>query len=153
MVPPAAGSACDDYDVRSFHLSRKGHDDDQKQASEQKRPAPQTPAGSVPPPYAPRSSVTPRGPVWTPSQPEPAKPESRRERRKREREERRRRDEEEKRRKEAQREQAKSERQKLKDLGTLQATVEAGIGVAHAYNAVGRPADASAILAKTDASS
>ena len=41
------------------------------------------------------------------------------------------------------------ERQKLKDLGTLQATVEAGIGVAHAYNAVGRPADASAILAKT----
>ena len=42
-----------------------------------------------------------------------------------------------------------TERQKLKDLGTLQATVEAGIGVAHAYNAVGRPADASAILAKT----
>ena len=42
-----------------------------------------------------------------------------------------------------------TERQKLKDLGTLQATVEAGIGVAHAYNAVGRPAEASAILAKT----
>jgi methyl-accepting chemotaxis protein len=42
-----------------------------------------------------------------------------------------------------------TERQKLKDLGTLQATVEAGIGGAHAYNAVGRPADASAVLAKT----
>ncbi|MDQ2666763.1 MAG: methyl-accepting chemotaxis protein [Gemmatimonadota bacterium] len=42
-----------------------------------------------------------------------------------------------------------SERQKLKDLGTLQATVEAGIGVAHAYNAVGRPADAAAMLTKT----
>jgi methyl-accepting chemotaxis protein len=41
------------------------------------------------------------------------------------------------------------ERQKLDTLGTLQATVEAGIGVAHAYNAVGRPAEASAILAKT----
>ncbi|CAN5392645.1 hypothetical protein BH09GEM1_BH09GEM1_38680 [soil metagenome] len=42
-----------------------------------------------------------------------------------------------------------TERQKLKDLGTLQATVEAGIGVAHAYDAVGRAADASAALAKT----
>ena len=42
-----------------------------------------------------------------------------------------------------------TERQKLKDLGTLQATVEAGIGMAHAYNAVGRVADASAVLAKT----
>ena len=42
-----------------------------------------------------------------------------------------------------------AERQKLKDLGTLQATVEAGIGVAHAYTAVGRSADASAILTKT----
>lgn len=42
-----------------------------------------------------------------------------------------------------------AERQKLKDLGTLQATVEAGIGVAHAYNAVGRPADASAALSRT----
>ncbi|MEP6731349.1 MAG: methyl-accepting chemotaxis protein [bacterium] len=41
------------------------------------------------------------------------------------------------------------ERQKLKDLGTLQATVEAGIGAAHAYNAVGRNADATAILTKT----
>ena len=41
------------------------------------------------------------------------------------------------------------ERQKLKDLGTLQATVEAGIGVAHAYDAVGRPAEATAVLEKT----
>ena len=41
------------------------------------------------------------------------------------------------------------ERQKLKDLGTLQATVEAGIGVAHAYGAVGRPAEATAVLGKT----
>ncbi|MEO5814919.1 MAG: methyl-accepting chemotaxis protein [Gemmatimonadaceae bacterium] len=41
------------------------------------------------------------------------------------------------------------ERQKLKDLGNLQATVEAGIGAAHAYNAIGRPADATAILGKT----
>ena len=41
------------------------------------------------------------------------------------------------------------ERQKLKDLGTLQATVEAGIGAAHAYNAVGRTSDATAILGKT----
>ena len=43
------------------------------------------------------------------------------------------------------------ERQKLKDLGTLQATVEAGIGAAHAYAAVGRPGDATAILSKTSA--
>ncbi len=43
-----------------------------------------------------------------------------------------------------------AERQKLKDLGTLQATVEAGIGVAHAYGAVGRAADASAVLSKTN---
>ena len=41
------------------------------------------------------------------------------------------------------------ERQRLKDLGTLQATVEAGIGAARAYNAIGRPADATAILGKT----
>jgi methyl-accepting chemotaxis protein len=41
------------------------------------------------------------------------------------------------------------EREKLKDLGTLQATVEAGMGVAHAYNAVGRSADATAMLTKT----
>jgi methyl-accepting chemotaxis protein len=43
------------------------------------------------------------------------------------------------------------ERQKLKDLGTLQATVEAGIGAAHAYNSVGRTSDATAILGKTAA--
>ena len=42
-----------------------------------------------------------------------------------------------------------AERQKLKDLGILQATVEAGIGVAHAYAAVGRAPEASAALAKT----
>ena len=41
-----------------------------------------------------------------------------------------------------------AERQQLKDLGTLQATVEAGIGVAHAYGAVGRPADAVVALGK-----
>ncbi|MEP6989477.1 MAG: methyl-accepting chemotaxis protein, partial [bacterium] len=42
-----------------------------------------------------------------------------------------------------------TERQKLKDLGTLQATAEAGIGVAHAYDAVGRTAEATAALGKT----
>ena len=42
-----------------------------------------------------------------------------------------------------------AERQKLKDLGTLQATVEAGIGVAHAYDAVGRSAEATVALNKT----
>ena len=41
------------------------------------------------------------------------------------------------------------ERQKLKDLGMLQATVEARIGVAHAYDAVGRSAEATAVLGKT----
>ncbi len=41
------------------------------------------------------------------------------------------------------------ERQKLKDLGNLQSAVEAGIGAAHAYNAIGRTADATAILGKT----
>ena len=45
------------------------------------------------------------------------------------------------------------ERQKLKDLGTLQATVEAGIGVAHAYDAVGRSADATAVLENSGAAS
>ncbi len=40
------------------------------------------------------------------------------------------------------------EREKLKDLGTLQATVEAGIGAAHAYQAVGRSADATAMLGR-----
>ena len=41
------------------------------------------------------------------------------------------------------------EREKLKDLGTLQATVEAGIGASHAYLAVGRTADAVAVLDRT----
>ena len=41
------------------------------------------------------------------------------------------------------------ERQKLDELGTLQGTVEVGIGVAHAYRAIGRPAEAAAALAKT----
>src|SRR5258707_1814158 len=40
------------------------------------------------------------------------------------------------------------EREKLKDLGTLQATVEAGIGAAHAYQAVGRSADATGMLGR-----
>ncbi|MEP6999625.1 MAG: methyl-accepting chemotaxis protein [bacterium] len=41
------------------------------------------------------------------------------------------------------------ERQKLKDLGTLQAAVEAGIGASHAYLAVGRASDASKVLDNT----
>ena len=41
------------------------------------------------------------------------------------------------------------ERQKLKDLGTLQATVEAGIGAAHAYDAVGKSAESAQVLGKT----
>ncbi len=41
-----------------------------------------------------------------------------------------------------------SERQKLTDLGTLQATVEAGIGAAHAYDAVGRSADAATMMGR-----
>jgi methyl-accepting chemotaxis protein len=44
-----------------------------------------------------------------------------------------------------------AERQKLEELGTLQGTVEVGIGVAHAYRAIGRPADAAAVLAKNSA--
>jgi methyl-accepting chemotaxis protein len=44
-----------------------------------------------------------------------------------------------------------AERQKLEELGTLQGTVEVGIGVAHAYRAIGRPAVAAAVLAKTSA--
>jgi methyl-accepting chemotaxis protein len=44
-----------------------------------------------------------------------------------------------------------AERQKLEELGTLQGTVEVGIGVAHAYRAMGRPADAAAVLAKNSA--
>lgn len=43
------------------------------------------------------------------------------------------------------------ERQKLKDLGTLQATVEAWLGTAHAYAAVGRTTEATAALGKTSA--
>ena len=38
-----------------------------------------------------------------------------------------------------------AERQKLEELGTLQGTVEVGIGVAHAYRAIGKPAEAAAI--------
>lgn len=41
-----------------------------------------------------------------------------------------------------------AERQKLDELGTLQGTVEVGIGVAHAYRAIGKPAEAAAVLAK-----
>jgi methyl-accepting chemotaxis protein len=44
------------------------------------------------------------------------------------------------------------ERQKLKDLGTLQGTVEVGIGAAHAYRAVGRAAEGAAVLEKNAAS-
>jgi methyl-accepting chemotaxis protein len=44
-----------------------------------------------------------------------------------------------------------AERQKLEELGTLQGTVEVGIGVAHAYRAIGRPAEAAAVLAKNAA--
>jgi methyl-accepting chemotaxis protein len=44
------------------------------------------------------------------------------------------------------------ERQRLEDLGTLQGTIEVGIGVAHAYRATGRPQDASAVLAQTSTS-
>ncbi|HET7188811.1 MAG TPA: methyl-accepting chemotaxis protein [Gemmatimonadaceae bacterium] len=43
------------------------------------------------------------------------------------------------------------ERQKLEELGTLQGTVEVGIGLAHAYRAIGKPADAAAVLAKNSA--
>lgn len=41
-----------------------------------------------------------------------------------------------------------AERQRLKDLGTLQSQVEVAIGVSHAYAAVGRTEDAKAILEK-----
>ncbi len=43
------------------------------------------------------------------------------------------------------------ERQKLKDLGTLQAVVEAGIGASHAYSAVGNAAEAVKVLGNTSA--
>jgi methyl-accepting chemotaxis protein len=41
-----------------------------------------------------------------------------------------------------------AERQKLEELGTLQGTVEVGIGVAHAYRAIGKPAEAAAVLSR-----
>ena len=41
-----------------------------------------------------------------------------------------------------------AERQKLEELGTLQGTVEVGIGIAHAYRAIGKPSEAAAVLAK-----
>ena len=41
-----------------------------------------------------------------------------------------------------------AERQKLQDLGTLQATVEAGIGAAHAYESTGKTAEAAAMLGR-----
>ena len=44
-----------------------------------------------------------------------------------------------------------AERQKLEELGTLQGTVEVGIGVAHAYRAIGKPAEAAAVLARNSA--
>jgi methyl-accepting chemotaxis protein len=44
-----------------------------------------------------------------------------------------------------------AERQKLEELGTLQGTVEVGIGVAHAYRAIGKPAEADRVLAKNSA--
>ena len=44
-----------------------------------------------------------------------------------------------------------TERQKLEELGTLQGTVEVGIGVAHAYKAIGKPAEAAAVLARNSA--
>ena len=44
-----------------------------------------------------------------------------------------------------------AERQKLEELGTLQGTVEVGIAVAHAYRAIGKPAEAAQVLAKNSA--
>ena len=44
-----------------------------------------------------------------------------------------------------------AERQKLEELGTLQGTVEVGIGVAHAYRAIGKPAEAAAVLSRNSA--
>jgi methyl-accepting chemotaxis protein len=43
------------------------------------------------------------------------------------------------------------ERQKLEELGTLQGTVEVGIGVAHAYRAIGKPNEAAVVLARNSA--
>jgi methyl-accepting chemotaxis protein len=44
-----------------------------------------------------------------------------------------------------------AERQKLEELGTLQGTVEVSIAIAHAYRAIGKPAEATAVLAKNSA--
>jgi methyl-accepting chemotaxis protein len=44
-----------------------------------------------------------------------------------------------------------AERQKLEELGTLQGTAEVGIGVAHAYQAIGKPKEAAAALEKNSA--
>jgi methyl-accepting chemotaxis protein len=44
-----------------------------------------------------------------------------------------------------------AERQKLEELGTLQGVVEVGIGVAHAYLAIGRPEAAAAVVEKNAA--
>jgi methyl-accepting chemotaxis protein len=44
-----------------------------------------------------------------------------------------------------------AERQKLEELGTLQGTVEVGIAVAHAYRAIGKPAEAAAVLSRNSA--
>ncbi|MFL5608272.1 MAG: methyl-accepting chemotaxis protein [Gemmatimonadaceae bacterium] len=44
-----------------------------------------------------------------------------------------------------------AERQKLEELGTLQGTAEVGIGVAHAYQAIGKPREAAAVLEKNSA--
>ncbi len=41
-----------------------------------------------------------------------------------------------------------AERQKLEELGTLQGMAEVGIGVAHAYQAIGKPREAAAVLAR-----
>jgi methyl-accepting chemotaxis protein len=44
-----------------------------------------------------------------------------------------------------------AERQRLEELGTLQGVVEVGIGVAHAYRAIGKPAEAAAMVARNAA--
>jgi methyl-accepting chemotaxis protein len=44
-----------------------------------------------------------------------------------------------------------AERQRLEELGTLQGTAEVGIAVAHAYQAIGKPKEAAAVLEKNSA--
>jgi methyl-accepting chemotaxis protein len=44
-----------------------------------------------------------------------------------------------------------AERQKLEELGTLQGTAEVGIAVAHAYQVIGKPKEAAAVLDKNSA--